>query len=140
MTTIAYKDGVMAADTQATGDHHSRVRKIERMADGTLVGACGAWRACHAAIEWLRCGQEGKPPKMAGAWLLVVPPNGKVYYAEETWPPFPTTSKLGAIGSGAPLAMGAMEAGASALEAVRIAAKHDGNTSGPFHTLRLNLK
>ena len=127
----------MAADSQATGDHHSRVHKIHRMPDGTLIGGCGVWRACHAAIEWLRSGQEGKPPKMAGAWLLVVTPKGRVYYAEEQWPPFPVDSKFGATGSGSQLAVGAMEAGATALEAVKIAAKHDGATSGPFHTLKL---
>lgn len=137
MTTVAYKDGVMAADSQATCDFHTRVRKIRRMQDGTLIGGCGSTKACHAVLEWLAAGQEGKPPKMAGAWFIVVPPNGKVYYAEEQWPPFPVNSSFGAIGSGASVAVGAMEAGASALQAVKIAAKHDGYTSAPFHTIKL---
>jgi len=137
LTTIAFKNGVLAADTQATCSYHSRVRKIHRMPDGVLLGGCGSTQDCHLVAEWLKGGQEGKLPRSLEADFIIVLPNGSILIAEGRFPPFPLTAKFAAIGSGSPVAMGAMEAGATALEAVKIAAKHDGGTSGPFHTLRL---
>ena len=44
------------------------------------------------------------------------------------------------IGSGAAFAEGAMAYGASALEAVRIAADRDSGTSGPFQQMEVALR
>jgi hypothetical protein len=43
-----------------------------------------------------------------------------------------------AIGSGAEYAIGAMEAGLTALEAVKVSARRDPATAAPFHTLELS--
>lgn len=139
MTTIAYRDGVLAADSQATCDYHGRVRKIHRLPSGMLVGGCGDAAECHSVVEWLMGGQEGKAPKAPDAYLIIVDKDGGVFFSSGSpFQPFPSELDFAAIGSGSAVAMGAMEAGASALEAVKIAAKHDGYTSGPFHTLKVN--
>ena len=44
MTTIAFKDGVMAADSKCTDDHGAfltKCRKIDRLANGALLGQSG---------------------------------------------------------------------------------------------------
>lgn len=137
MTTIAVRDGVMAADTQSTGSFHQRVKKIARLPDGSLVGTAGNTDECQKAIEWLRSDGSTARPKIPGAYLIFLRPNGSIWLAEGTFEPFRILGKFSAIGSGGAIAMGAMEAGATAAEAVRIASRHDGNTSGPFNTLAL---
>lgn len=137
MTTIAVRDGVMVGDTQATGAYHSRVKKIARTPDGGLVGACGNVDECQAIAAWLAGGQEGKAPSMSNSTAIMLRPDGSIWLAEQAYRPYRIYSKFAAIGSGSAVAMGAMEAGASALQACKIAAKHDGGTSGPFNTLKL---
>lgn len=137
MTTITIKDGVMVGDTQATGAYHSRVRKIARTPDGSLIGACGNVDECQGIAAWLVGGSEGKPPSMSNSTVLMLRADGTIWLAEQAFRPYRVHSKFAAIGSGSAVAMGAMEAGASALQAVKIAAKHDGGTSGPYHTLKL---
>jgi ATP-dependent protease HslVU (ClpYQ) peptidase subunit len=51
--------------------------------------------------------------------------------------PVPRGAKFWAIGSGAPYALAAMYAGASATEAVKIAAKIDTSTGLPVKTLKV---
>lgn len=137
MTTIAVRDGVMAADTQSTGSFHQRVKKIAKLPDGSLVGTAGNTDECQRAIEWLCSDGSVKQPKIPGAHLIFLRPNGSIWLGEGTFEPYRVMGKFSAIGSGGAIAIGAMEAGATAAEAVRIAAKHDGNTSGPFNTLKL---
>lgn len=137
MTTVVYRDGVMAADTQSTGAYHYRVSKLRRLPDGGLVGSSGSTNECQAVMDWMVAGCEGKCPAMSGVNLLIVRSDGSIWAADGTFNPYRLRSKFAAIGSGATVAIGAVEAGVTAIQAVRIAAKHDGGTSGPFHTLKL---
>jgi 20S proteasome alpha/beta subunit len=137
MTTIAIRDGVMVGDSQATGSYHSRVRKIARTPDGSLIGACGNVDECQAVAAWLVGGCEGKPPAMSNSTVLVLRTDGTIWIAERAYRPYRLCERFAAIGSGSAVAIGAMEAGATALQAVKIAAKHDGGTSGPYHTLKI---
>lgn len=82
-------------------------------------------------------GRVGDPPDMSECTLMLLRPNGKMEYLEAGLVALPLTDKFMAIGSGSTAAMAAMMAGCSALEAVKIAAKLDDGTSGPFHTLKL---
>ena len=137
MTTVVYRDGVMACDSQSTGSYHERVRKIVRLSDGTMVGACGRTQRCQAVMDWLVADCDGKCPPMSGVGLLIAKPDGSIWCADDDFRPYRLRQKFAAIGSGSAVAIGAMEAGASALQAVKIAAKHDGGTSAPFKTLQL---
>lgn len=57
LTVIAYKGGVMAADTQLTdGNSACRVRKIVRLPDGGVAGGCGVWASAYAALRYLERG------------------------------------------------------------------------------------
>lgn len=140
MTTVAAKDGCMAADTQLTGDYRLRAQKIVQLADGTLVGGAGTWHRCWAAMCWLLGGEQGDPPKLKDACLLIMKPDGSLWMAEEEFPAFPLLDREAAIGSGAASAITAMRGGMSAGEAVKTACRIDCGSSDPVQMLRLPKK
>jgi ATP-dependent HslUV protease subunit HslV len=144
MTTIAYRDGVLAADSLVTlGDTkvHGRYHKIVRI-EGHLIGTAGSVAACQHFLDWLReatgeDGEDSAPPK--GEYkALVVNPKGKVREFESgSLLPVPRGAKFFSIGSGAAYALAAMYAGASAADAVKIAAKIDTSTGLPVRVLKV---
>jgi len=137
MTTVAAKAGEMAADTQCTWDYSIRVQKVFRLKDGGVVGMAGNAGRGYAAAQWMVNGEEGEPPKMKGASLLIMRPDGSLWVADDEFPAFPLLDKEAAIGSGAQAAMLAMRAGASAGDAVKQVAKIDPYTSDPVQALRI---
>lgn len=140
MTTIVYRDGVLAADSLATmGDTkiHGRYMKIRRIGDH-LVGTAGSVADSENFIIWLKSGDVDVPPPKGNYSALIVDPRGRVREIENgSVLPVPRGAKFFAIGSGAPYALGALYAGATAAEAVKIAAKIDTNTGLPVKTLKL---
>lgn len=139
MTTVAVKNGEMAADTQLTGCYSYRVQKIFRLQDGGLVGGAGTWNRAYAAIQWLIEGQ-GDPPKFEDASLLILRPDGSLWMADDEFPAYPLLDKFAAIGVGALAAVTAMRAGLSAGDAVKAACDIEPNTSGPVQMLSLEKK
>lgn len=137
MTTVAARDGVMAADSQSTGDYICRVRKILRLPDGTLAAGAGTSAAVYAAIQWVIGGRQGDAPDIEGSCVLFLRPNGSLWLADGRWPEFPLADKHIAIGSGGMAAQAAMLMGASAIEAVRIACHLDDGSSAPVHSAKL---
>ncbi len=144
MTTICYKAGILAFDGQCTNENEIVAKNIVKAiaTKKLLVGASGATAHCQAFIEWVRNGRKAstmpKPlpdDKFEG---IVIDDKGCITVYEEgllsvefgTHPFF-------AIGSGAQFAIGAMEAGASALEAVKIAAKRDIYTGGEIRWVEM---
>ena len=140
MTTIACRDGEMAADTQCTGDYTLRMQKIMQLADGSIVGMAGSVSEAYAAASWLANGSQGEPPKFKGASLLILKPDASLWMADNAFPAFPLLDKMAAIGSGAQAAMVAMQQGATAAAAVKVAAKIDPYTSEPIQLLALERK
>lgn len=137
MTTIAAKGGVVVADSQATGGFICRVKKIQKLKDGSIVGAAGKWNACIHAIDWLKGSRETEPPNIEDCEVMIVEPDGSIVYHEGNWTPMRFLDGFMAIGSGSMAAMAIMHHGGSAMDAVKMAAKLDDATSGPFHTLKL---
>lgn len=140
MTTIAYRDDVLAGDTQITcgGTIDGWVQKVFRKGQ-LLYGATGASGPSNAFHSWVEGGMVGDAPIMkvgdAEANGFLFPGNGRVAWRyNDTW----TThhAPYFAYGSGAELALGAMIAGASAEEAVSAAALRDTNTGGAITVLR----
>lgn len=143
MTTIAYRDGVMAADSRAYAGFNTVLgtkMKIRRCANGTLIG-CSTNQVglSEALLTWVEAGADvdATPrcpePKFA---LLVVQPDGKAFYAHDSFNlTGPISADFFAIGSGEGLAQGAMHHGASAEEAVLIACKCDVWSGPPVVTL-----
>ena len=146
MTTIAFKNGVMAADTAVTrGDNHAGIAyKIRSRADGAVAGASGALPDAIKFLDWFEL-NDGSPIEGLGADFeaLVAYPDGQVTeysgstslgnYVGRPCPGFGTL----AIGSGWKAAAGAMAAGATAVEAVMIAAQIDVHTCGPFQCVEV---
>jgi len=137
VTTVAYRDGILAADRQCSY-HCMPVAKIRRLKDGSLVGMAGNGPACEEAVSWLDCGGQ-KPviDKDRPFTLLRLYVNGRVEKIEDLNYPLQILLPYFAIGSGADYAMGAMAHGATAEEAVLIATKHDESTGGGVDTLAL---
>jgi ATP-dependent protease HslVU (ClpYQ) peptidase subunit len=142
MTTIAYRDGVMAADTQATwSDTVSRVHKLHRLPCGGVMAGCGTYPEVLRAVEWVKAGRKGKPPKVGTSWVLLALGNGEVYaVTDNKWTKQTFIGGL-AMGTGMQPAQAAMNYyNATALEAVECAATVDPYTSGPFEQMAVEPK
>lgn len=140
MTTICYRDGILAADSLVTLGNtkvHGSYQKIRRIGD-YLIGTAGSVAACQAFVVWLKEGDDTCPPPKGEYGALIIGPQGKVREIENgSVLPSPRGAKFFALGSGGPFALAAMYAGATAAEAVKIAAKIDTNTGLPVKTLKL---
>ncbi|WP_426355658.1 hypothetical protein ACN9MD_09695 [Stenotrophomonas maltophilia] len=141
MTTVAVKDGVMAADTQLTGDSIHRVPKIFELPDGGLIGGCGeSWSRTYAVIKWFLSGQEGDAPEFEDGCILILQPDGQILMAYDRLPAFPIMGGAAAIGSGGPIAMNYMSSGASAEKAVRATCMTEPYSSEPIQVYKLPKK
>ena len=139
MTTIAFKDGVMAADTQATAYNVTfPVQKVWRLPDGGVVACCGSASKGWAGIRWLMDGERGEPPILDDETTLVIArPDGSIWLAEGQFPAFPTLARELAHGCGRDFALSAMADGKSAVEAVMFAASQDVMTGSPVMSLQV---
>lgn len=131
MTTIACDGKEIAADGLVTGNglvHMTDVPKVRRLVSGAVVGMSGSAFHMPQAVEFL----EGKRDSIEfgvqfeaiilhrGGRCECMDGNGRRY--EQTVPCV--------TGSGSPIALGAMAAGATAAEAVAIACRLDTCTGG----------
>lgn len=135
MTTIAYCNGVLAADGQVSGPPGVRwTMKLFRR-DGAVYGGCGDRADIQALADWYFGDREGHPKYfMVGddrpnAEILVMHDDGRVYSCG--WGGYPQeVPGYAAIGSGSEYAVGAMYMGASAIRAVEAAIHHDSDSGG----------
>lgn len=143
MTTIAYRDGVMAADSGVWfGDGLAPwARKLVRGDDGTLYGVCGNSGQCNDFIEWVNAGSIGerpvadKTPDGGSSYLVMkAAPCGPVRiltaYGVEVY-----AAPYFAIGAGNTAALGAMFCGASAVRAIEAAIAHASGAIAPVQYL-----
>jgi hypothetical protein len=141
VTVIAYRDGVMVADTEMSiGNVKSRCVKIAKK-NGHLIGMCGTECPPLATFVTAFGKKDEEARKLVKDFkftALVVTPKGEM----QLWDPSMTFETLltpfYAIGSGGEVAMGAMEMGASSRKAVLVAIKWAPGVSGPMTTLRLS--
>ena len=135
MTTVAFKDGQLAADTLHTtqGSRAGYQRKILRQGR-CLIGYAGAASNFEAFRNWLATGALGKFTSQDGN-VFIIPPTGFSICWEDGDTPWRETQPYWALGSGGEYAMGAMTAGATAEEAVRIACQHDTGSGGDVTVL-----
>lgn len=138
MSVVAYRDGVMAADTRAYGGTWSASpgakTKIHMLEDGTRVGITSSVVGQPERVAaWLR---GGAIPEDWGAGdvlssMLMVKPDGGVFLARDSlYFAGPIECTYYAIGSGSDYALGAMAMGASAARAVEIACELDPHCGG----------
>ena len=148
MTTIAYKDGVMAADTQCTsGGSTDATTKIFRLKSGGLFGFAGSAGYGMLVYEWLCLGAKLKhKPKVLddddGIEAIVVSPSGEVSMMDNYLAPISVTSGVTAIGSGGDQAKALMRSGMSASDAVDfiVTNRLDIFTGGEVQTLTLKKR
>lgn len=139
MTTIAYRAGVMAADTGSLyGD--SKIAGVTKLAigpDGAVYGTTGNASLARVFLDWVRSGYRGEQPTIPldrdGNNEIVVlraDPTGRLelitHFGAEDMSGFPYM----AVGADAPIALGAMFIGAPATKAVSAAIEHGRWTSG----------
>lgn len=151
MTTIAFKAGVLAADTKAVGEHDEiyKCKKLETLPNKTVVG-CAGDADVRDILSLLGKATLHKMPLKSklketqtmfkGIWVF---PTGEVFkvsveYLENKWDAeiLPILESQVAVGSGGQYAMGAMAAGKTAIEAVRIACRLDNNSGLPIESFK----
>ena len=144
MTTIAYKNGILAADKQAQyGTFAHPVCKIRRLKDGSIAGGSGEVAFIQQMFEWLDAGADpaafptDQRDKEDWQPILVVRPDGRIQVYERTPYPVESESPIFAIGSGRDYALMAMHLGKSAPEAVELASRFDRGTGSQVDTLTL---
>lgn len=133
MTTIAVKDGVIASDSLVRHDVTYKGRKLFRTKRG-IIGIAGALGEGEKFVEWYNDRRKRVPAFESSDEFsaLVLTPSGKVELWDASVRGEEIMTGCLAIGSGAAYAMGAMMAGASAPEAVKIACELDPDTEGPI--------
>ncbi len=141
MTTIAYKDGVIAYDSRVTRgsliDHDDFEKLIHRDGHRFLFTGCGPDFA-DLIDEFLGKKIVSKPLEANG---LVIT-NGRLcqighdaesgFWVDDVWSERPF-----AIGSGRDFALAAMDMGATAKEAVEVAARRDVYTGGTIRSIKI---
>lgn len=158
MTTIAYRDGVMAADSKCSdewGAFSTRCRKIARLGSGALLGQAGDADGRDVIRLLDGCKTEKSLPSRKAladthcefAGILVLP-RGSIWYIDITCIDYgPEVEWSGsvmevheafaAVGSGYQFAIGAMASGRSAAQAVAIACRYDIKSGPPVHAVAL---
>lgn len=141
MTTIAVKDGILAVDSQISAGNERVGEAVKwRFAnDGSVLAWCGEFAIMEGAFDWYDSGAnyDNVPQDFANATdsaLVALKPDGKLvaYYRGREEACF---AENFAFGSGSQFARGAMEAGASAVEAVEITCNLDVYTGGDVYEL-----
>ncbi|MER9652530.1 peptidase S14 [Mesorhizobium sp. M0152] len=143
MTTIVYRNGVMAADSRAyAGDKHptGTKSKLRRLSDGSLLGVSasipGLPDSFRRAVE--KYGTDEDFQEAFDLKALLVKPDGTVWYFN-TGCCFtgPLLGDFFSTGSGEAYAYGAMMMGADAVKAIEVAIECDAWTDGPVTRLTL---
>jgi len=150
VSTVAYRNGVMAADTlSVSGSSTHRAQKLFRCSRDLVVGFTGNFmdglefvRWCEAGMdltstpEWRNYrGAEDAPDFTA----IVLTSDGLSEWTEH-FLPHPITDEFYAIGSGKMCALAAMYMGAGAEEAVTVASAIDVNTGGDVQVEHLGVR
>ena len=145
MTVIAYRDGVMAGDTATSwGDDIRTFRKTKVFRfdiGGTimLVGVSGESASSQKFINWMLAGMSPPPPEMTKGEdfvVLVVHDDGCIELWTEKMVPVATAESYFAIGNGMGQALCAMDAGATAEQAVGITIRRHPGCGGEVTSVR----
>jgi hypothetical protein len=140
VTTIAWDGRTIAADRRTAKG--MSVGKLFRLKDGSIVAGAGFHDQVVEIVAWIKGGcRESKRPALPdsdpeSSDLLIACPDGTAYWL--TWPYLRRVKVIegfAAVGSGAEYAIGALEMGASAAQAVEIAARHDDATGNGVDVL-----
>lgn len=152
MTCIVYRDGVLAADTWVL-DVWTRVGMMSKIAyrptkhGNILFGVSGSSGLSKKFLDWGRskgfadwAAGEAEPPVLQegdqSVSAMAFLPDGTCVRFDPGTPPYTLSGPFFAMGSGAWVAVGALAAGKSAEEAVRLTSDWDVGTSNRIQVLR----
>jgi hypothetical protein len=146
VTIICVKDGVMAADGSAFDGSvivETSTAKIVRSADGAIGAACGVSGLARQFRDFFvtsnfdhRRAGWSSADKESGFEAVWIEPDGDVW--RMGWDGRPHAApEISASGAPWELALGAMYAGASAEEAVRICIARHAHAAGEIQVVRL---
>ncbi|EXF95790.1 proteasome subunit beta [Pseudomonas fluorescens HK44] len=142
MTTIAYKDGVIAYDSRITSGTQISYDDYEKCVE-------------RDGVQFVITGHTSDYAKLTGAYFgepatdisasAMAVEDGQVWYIghdDDTgiWKSIILADKSYAIGSGSSHALTAMDMGASAYQAVEMAMKRDSCTGGKIRTLTVKVE
>jgi ATP-dependent protease HslVU (ClpYQ) peptidase subunit len=135
LTCIAVRDGVIAADSQVTGDYVFGTGKLVARNDA-IVGFCGVLSQAMVFVDWYFNRKSRKPSleHECGWEALVLKRDGSIEWWDNSLRPL-SLQGFHAIGSGCQFAMGAMEAGCTAAKAVEVACARDPYCNLPVTTM-----
>src|SRR5260221_14356833 len=141
MTTIVYRDGIMAGDGRETiqNDEHSSYyilrddcEKIWRLPNGELFGAAHGSEDIERLRRALVKGR--KPPKCEDVVGMRVDKKGRIWiYEGRIWQY--VDKPFYSVGSGSIMAFACLDAGCTAEQACKIAAARDPFSGGTVHTV-----
>lgn len=125
MTVVAYDGNTLAADKLVTFGNERGLRPTKKLValHGRIYGVAGASGYLVPLSEWYDAGHspDSIPKSEGDLSMLIVEPDGRIFHVHSKAPyPIEVQAPF-AIGSGADFAVGAMHAGATAAEAVKIA-------------------
>lgn len=138
MTTICTDGHAMAGNGQVTGGsliHMTDFVKVHRLPDGRIVGYTGTPYDLQPLCDFLNGTSDALDVNEDGFEALILHPDGNVESMNGKGRRF-SQSGLAAVGSGAAVALGAMTAGASPVEAIEIARRLDAYTGGKITEIR----
>lgn len=144
MTTIAYRDGILAADSRGMASGWIRpnparkLRRVESVYGDWIVGICGEYARLEPFIKWLAAGPDrGTMPDMDSSTAIVLGRDGGLTVYEDGGHFSLDPAGYHAWGTGWPPAVAALHMGATAERAVEIAALVDNCTGLPVVTMSL---
>lgn len=144
MTTIAIdRNGFIAADGFVLwgGEIRNRAQKKLRISNGVIYGLTGLTPLMDVLIEWHQK-HEASPEKLPKVrpeegWTLVVVDQSGIGKYTNTCPYIDRFDPPIAFGAGGDYAIGAMLAGATAAEAVKIVSDLCNHTGGEIQTINI---
>ena len=143
MTTLVYRDGILAADSLITYGHTQMpgvAQKIHKLPNGDLYGFVGSLESGEIMRRWLvdeeRQSRPIGPMKTDNFEALIASQeDGLLFFEDREW--VKIRVPYVAMGSGKEHAYGALQVGASARQAVLAAMKLDAGTGGKLKTLEV---
>lgn len=145
MTTIAYREGILAGDGRVSdADGHiwrDNDRKVFKLPDGSLFAGAGAEEGLEILKAHMQKGHYRVMPDLHGADItgLHIRTNGRLYVTEGgIWYEWP--DDFIAIGSGKRCALTALRLGFTAVRAVKEGIAGDVNSGGKITVVKLMKK
>lgn len=129
MTTIVCNREEMAGDTLIVSDTKATATKVFKH-KGSCIGVAGSYIECLEFVRWWKGGAKGEPPEVSEVDALVLTKDGRILMFNQHHAFFELEDPYAAIGSGGAAALGAMHAGATPSQAIKIAGEIDPCTGG----------